>query len=166
MELAPAHPRLHLSSRPGPSPWPPLQPDGKRSPERSPTTFPLESAASAFRWRNHLERIMGSGESRAQENVSWPRRQPSVGRGGSVLFRGWTSSCPHLPSPWKGQRRDVPRKGWPEEGRAQVSRHLCRAQFEIAYLIHPPISQMTPRSREGQWLPQGHTARPEEQDQN
>lgn len=29
-------------------PRPPLQPGGKKSPERSPTTFPLESAASAF----------------------------------------------------------------------------------------------------------------------
>lgn len=30
----------------------------------------------------------------------------------------------------------MPRKGCPGEGRAQASRHLCRAQFENIYLTH------------------------------
>lgn len=61
---------------------------------------------------------------------------PVCRRGGLVLFRGWASSCSHLPSPWSGQRRYTPRKGCPGEGRAQASRHLCRAQFENIYLTH------------------------------
>lgn len=47
VELAPPTP-FQFSGRSSPSPRPPFQPDGKRSPERSPTTFLLESAASAF----------------------------------------------------------------------------------------------------------------------
>lgn len=116
-------PQVHFSSHPSPSPRPPLQPDGKRSPERSPTTFPLESAASAFGWRNHLECITGGRESREQENVSWPPRLPSTGRRGSVLFRGWAGSAPHFPSPWRGQIRDVPGRGWPAEDSVQASGH-------------------------------------------
>lgn len=137
-----------------------LQPDGKRSPERSPTTFPLESAASAFRWRNHLECIMGSRESREQENVSWPRRLLlSAGRGGSMLFRGWAGSCPPptSPVPWKGQMRDVQeRAAWGRRG---------QARFERADLTHSPFLQRRSTSREGERLPQGHTASHEEKDQ-
>lgn len=147
VELAP--PPLHFSSHPSPSPRPPLQPGGKRSPVRSPTTFPLESAASAFEWRNHLECITGGRESREQENVSWPPRFPSTGRRGSGLFKGWASSCPHFSSPWTGQIRDVPGSRQPMGDGTQASGHHRGALFEPAYLTYSPISQMKLRSREG-----------------